>query len=64
MYTLCQNQCCPTIEFWKEKDQIVITDDNGKSITLTFDNVEELFNKYTEFMIEQDLIKGVRRKED
>lgn len=64
MQTLCQNQCCPAIEFLKEKDEIIIKDDHGKSVTLTFDNVEELFNKYTEYMIEQDLITGVVIKED
>ncbi len=36
VYTLCGVQgCCPTVSVHTNEDKVVITDDNGGSVTLT-----------------------------
>lgn len=42
--TLCQNDCCPTVEF--NKDSVIIKDDFGGRVILTADQFKILLDRY------------------
>ena len=41
--TLCQNGCCPTVEF--DTDNVIIKDDAGGKVTLTNDQLKILLDR-------------------
>jgi hypothetical protein len=42
--TLCQKDCCPTVEF--DNDSVIIKDDNGGEVSLTPAQFRILLNQY------------------
>lgn len=44
--TLCQKKCCPTIEFNKDTNSVIIKDDFGGKVTLTISQFKTLLDQY------------------
>jgi hypothetical protein len=42
--TLCQKDCCPTVEF--DTDSVIIKDDNGGKVSLTIGQFRILLDQY------------------
>ncbi|HHT62416.1 MAG TPA: hypothetical protein GXZ75_01770 [Clostridia bacterium] len=44
--TLCQTNCCPTIEFINDTNSVIIRDDYGGKVTLTAEQLKILLDHY------------------
>jgi len=47
--TLCQKNCCPTVEFNADAESVIIKDDNGGKVSLTTAEFKILLDQFREF---------------